>query len=181
MISRLLLPIGYLLATVAIVTAAVSPDAVSATAQIKTSPMTGQKANTDPRYLGADLPLLPMGVDRAIRPLIVMRATYEFAARHPEVMKYVPCFCGCGSRGHKDNHDCFVTARNSTDKVIGWDTHALGCEICVDVAYQAWQMFNTGAKVTAIRDAIEKKYADRQSGHTNTPLPPKGRGLSHGH
>jgi len=133
--SRYLLPIGYLVATVAIVAVAVSPDTVSATAQIKTSPMTSQKLNTDPRYIAADLPLLPMGVDRAVRPLVVMRATYEFAARHPEVMHYVPCFCGCGQMGHKDNHDCFVSARNSTNKVLGWETHALVCEICVDVAY----------------------------------------------
>jgi hypothetical protein len=179
--SRYLLPIGYLVATVAIVAVAVSPDTVSATAQIKTSPMTSQKPNTDPRYIAADLPLLPMGVDRAVRPLVVMRATYEFAARHPEVMHYVPCFCGCGQMGHKDNHDCFVSARNSTNKVLGWETHALVCEICVDVAYQAWQMFNSGSNVTAIRAAIEKKYADRASGHTNTPMPPKGRGATHAH
>jgi hypothetical protein len=183
MIPRILLPIGYLAATIAIVTVAVTTEAVSANAQIKTSPMTSQKAGSDPRYLAADLPLLPMGVDRAVRPLAVMQATYLFAARHPEVMHYVPCFCGCGRMGHKDNHDCFVTARSSTDKVVGWETHALGCEVCVDVAYQAWQMFNTGASVSAIRDAIEKKYADRVSGHTDTPMPPKrgGRGTSHGH
>jgi hypothetical protein len=181
MIRKVLLPLGYLATTVAIVAIAVSNDTVKATEQIKTSPMTGQKANSDPRYLAADLPMLPMNVDRAVRPLVVMRAAYEFAARHPEVMRYVPCFCGCGQIGHKDNHDCFVTARNSANKVVGWETHALGCEICVDVAYQAWQMFNTGATVSAIRDAIEKKYADRVSGHTNTPMPPKGRGMSHGH
>src|SRR5215471_18863849 len=104
MIPRFLLPIGYLATTAAIVAIAVSTNTVTATAQIKTSPMTSQKANTDPRYLAADLPLLPMNVDKAIRPLAVMRATYEFAARHPEVMKYVPCFCGCGRMGHKDNH-----------------------------------------------------------------------------
>jgi len=28
---------------------------------------------------------------------------------------------------------------------------------------------------------IEKKYADRVSGHTNTPMPPKGRGATHAH
>jgi len=181
MIRRILLPIGYLATTAAIVTIAVSNDTVRATEQIKTSPMTGQKANSDPRYLAADLPLLPMGLDRTVRPMVVMRETYLFAARHPEVMKYVPCFCGCGRLGHKDNHDCFVTARGAGDKVLGWETHALGCEICVDVAYQSWQMFNTGATVSAIRDAIEKKYADRVSGHTDTPMPPKrGRG-SRGH
>ena len=181
MIRKILLPLGYLATTVAIVAIAVSNDTVKATEQVKTSPMTGQKANSDPRYLAADLPLLPMGVDRAVRPLAVMRTTYQFAAQHPEVMHYVPCFCGCGTRGHKDNHDCFVSARGTQNKVLDWETHALACETCVDVAYQAWQMFNGGASVSAIRAAIDKNYADRASGRTNTPMPPKGRGVSHGH
>src|SRR5688572_33320703 len=46
---------------------------------------------SDPRFLAADLPLLPIGVDRGVMPLPVIRTAYEFAARHPEVMKYVPC------------------------------------------------------------------------------------------
>jgi hypothetical protein len=174
MIPRVLLPIGFFVATVAIVSAACSTEADSASAQIKTSPMTGQKAQ-DPRFLAADLPLLPLGVTSAIRPLAVMRVTYEFAARHPEVMHYVPCFCGCERGGHKDNHDCFVTARGADDKILGWETHALGCEVCVDIAYQASQMYGAGSSVSAIRDAIEKKYAGHPGGgHTPTPMPPKG-------
>src|SRR5580765_7755792 len=124
MIPRVLLPIGFFVATVAIVSAACNTEADSASAQIKTSPMTGQRAQ-DPRFLAADLPLLPMGVVSAVRALPIMRATYEFAARHPEVMHYVPCFCGCSTRGHKDNHDCFVSARSADGKVRDWEQHAL--------------------------------------------------------
>jgi hypothetical protein len=176
MIPRVLLPIGFFVATVAIVSAACSTEADSASAQIKTSPMTGQRAQTDPRFIAADLPLLPMNVVTAVRPLAIMKATYEFAARHPEVMHYVPCFCGCGRAGHKDNHDCFVSARSADGKVQAWEQHATVCEVCVDVATTAWQMYGTGASVSAIRDAIDKKYADRASGSTMTPMPPKGRG-----
>jgi hypothetical protein len=176
MIPRVLLPIGFFVATVAIVSAACNTEADSASAQIKTAPMTGQRSQTDPRFLAADLPLLPLGVASAVRPLPIMKATYEFAARHPEVMHYVPCFCGCGTHGHKDNHDCFVSARSADGKVQGWEPHALVCEICVDVATTAWQMHGAGSSVSAIRAAIEKKYADRASGHTPTPMPPKGRG-----
>jgi hypothetical protein len=110
-----------------------------------------------------------------------MRATYEFAARHPEVMRYMPCFCGCERGGHQDNHDCFVTSRGADDKVTGWETHAIGCEICVSVAQQALQMHNSGASVSAIRDAIEKKYAGlvaERGNHTPTPMPKRG-GASH--
>lgn len=36
-----------------------------------------------------------------------LRALYEFAARRPDVLRYVPCFCGCGGV-HKSNYDCFI-------------------------------------------------------------------------
>ena len=67
-------------------------------------------------------------------------------------MKFVPCFCGCERGGHKDNHDCFVSARDSSNKVTTWEPHGLVCEICVSVAQQARQMHNSGASIAAIRD-----------------------------
>ncbi len=33
---------------------------------------------------------------------------YEFAARRPDVMHYLPCFCGCWRVGHESAYDCFV-------------------------------------------------------------------------
>ena len=128
----------------------------------------------DPRFLAADLPLLPEGVDRGVAPLPVVRAAYEFAARHPEVMHYVPCFCGCERGGHKDNHDCFVSKRQGKN-VAAWEPHGLVCEICLMVAQQAQQMHNSGASLTAIRSAIEQRYATmsfERGAHTPTPMPP---------
>jgi hypothetical protein len=129
----------------------------------------------NPRFLAKDLPLLPMGVENAVRPLTVMHATFTFAARHPEVMKFVPCFCGCHRSGHKDNHDCFVSGRDAAGKVTTWEPHALECQVCVDVAYEALRLHNSGASVAAIRDAIEKKYAGAAN-HTPTPMPKRGGG-----
>lgn len=131
---------------------------------------------TNPRFLAADLPLLPMGVDHAVRPLNVMRATFEFAARHPEVMKYVPCFCGCARGGHKDNHDCFVSGRDAAGKVTSWEPHALECELCVDIAHQTLQMHNSGASLASIRDTIDKKHAAGKQSSTPTPMPKRGGG-----
>lgn len=37
-----------------------------------------------------------------------IRELYEFAARRPEVLHYLPCFCGCWRAGHKSNYDCFI-------------------------------------------------------------------------
>lgn len=133
------------------------------------------ETQNNPRFLAKDLPLLPLGVEDAVRPLTVMHATFTFAARHPEVMKFVPCFCGCQRAGHKDNHDCFVSGRDAAGKVTSWEPHALECQVCVDVAYEALRMHNSGASVSAIRDAIEKKYAAATT-RTPTPMPKRGGG-----
>ncbi len=128
----------------------------------------------DLRFLADDLPLLPLGVDRAERPVDVVRATYEFAARHPEVLEYVPCFCGCERGGHQGNHDCFVAARDDSGQVTQWDAHALHCQICLDVARDALQMHRSGASVAQIRAAVDQKYAGPGVPQTPTPAPPRG-------
>ena len=61
----------------------------------------------------------------AARPQPVVQAAYEFAARHPEVLRYVPCFCGCERNGHADNEDCFVSGRDA-DGRPRWETHGMG-------------------------------------------------------
>jgi Protein of unknown function with PCYCGC motif len=108
-----------------------------------------------------------------VRPMDVVRATYDFAAQHPEVLKYVPCYCGCGSQGHMANEACFVARRDARGNVLEWDTHGFGCTICVDVAREAMQMYSSGADVRSIRAAIERKWTPgNAAGKTPTPLPP---------
>lgn len=60
------------------------------------------------------------------RPVDVTRAVYDFAAQHPEVLKYVPCYCGCESSGHPHNESCFVKTRDARGNVTAWDTHGYG-------------------------------------------------------
>lgn len=60
------------------------------------------------------------------RPVDVTRAVYDFAAQHPEVLKYVPCYCGCESSGHPHNESCFVKTRDTKGNVTAWDTHGYG-------------------------------------------------------
>jgi hypothetical protein len=59
------------------------------------------------------------------RPFDEVQAVYRFAALRPEVMRYVPCFCGCERNGHQDNEDCFVKAR-AADGSVSWEPHGLG-------------------------------------------------------
>jgi hypothetical protein len=72
-----------------------------------------------------DLPPLPLPKEPLPRPTYVVRAAYEAAARHPEVLGQIPCFCGCSRLGHRSNHDCFVSTRGPNVS-LAWDAHGMG-------------------------------------------------------
>ena len=121
----------------------------------------------------ANFPPLPFGPrDPMVRPPQVVTQVFQFAAEHPEVLSYVPCFCGCDHMGHKGNDDCFVKQRAANGDVIAWEPHGSACEVCIDVAQQSMQMYSSGASVTQIRAAVEQKYAGKYQFHTPTPQPP---------
>jgi hypothetical protein len=117
------------------------------------------------------LPPLPRVSFEPPRPMPVIQQVYEFAARHPEVLQYVPCYCGCERSGHNGNHDCFVRSRAADGRVTAFDSHGIGCTICIDVAREAMTMFNAGATPKSIRTAIDQKYAGRFPSATPTPVP----------
>ena len=121
------------------------------------------------------LPPLPQVGYAPARPMEVVQQVFEFAARHPEVLSYVPCYCGCENPrlGHKGNHDCFVKSRAANGMVTEWEPHGIGCQICIDVGREAMLMFNSGSSVTSIRAAIEKKYGAYFGSSTPTPKPPQ--------
>ena len=155
-----------LLATVAI--AAQTSKGQGATAK-PASPQALKPATTR-----KSVPPLPSVGFAPVRPMDVVRATYDFAAQHPEILKYVPCYCGCGSQGHSANESCFVARRDAKGNVLEWDTHGFGCTICVDVAREAMQLYSSGADVVSIRTAIEKRWSPgNAAGRTPTPQPPK--------
>ena len=99
-------------------------------------------------------------------PMAEIQKVYEFAARHPEVLQYMPCYCGCQRIGHTSNHSCFVKSRAANGRVTEWDSHGIGCEVCLGVGRDAMTLFNSGLKPAAIRAAIDKKY-----GASSMPTP----------
>jgi hypothetical protein len=72
----------------------------------------------------ADLPPLPFVPSP--RPRALVEDVYAFAARRPDILKYVPCFCGCEHSNHKGNDDCFVAARDAKGRVTKWEPHGMG-------------------------------------------------------
>lgn len=123
----------------------------------------------------ANLPPLPFGPrDPLPRPPQVVAQVFQFAAEHPEVLSYIPCFCGCDHAplGHRGNDDCFVKQRAANGDVVEWEPHGTECQVCIDVGQQSMQMYSSGASVSQIRAAIEQKYTGKYQFHTPTPQPP---------
>jgi len=121
----------------------------------------------------ASLPPIPFQGYAPPRSAEVITAAYRFAADHPEILSYVPCFCGCERSGHGANHDCFVKQRAENGDVVAWDEHGVECAVCIDVANRSRQMFESGASVRDIRTAIDKEFgANAPGAHMPTPKPP---------
>jgi len=143
----------------------------AATADPQGAPSVALKPHPQKNLPALQLPGYPLG-----RSPEVITAAYRFAAEHPEILTYVPCFCGCERSGHRGNEDCFVKSRGVNGDVTEWEPHGMECNVCLDVATQAMQMYSSGASVRDIRAAVEKKWAGQAAQmhtHTPTPDPPK--------
>jgi hypothetical protein len=119
----------------------------------------------------ANYPPIPFQGYAPPRPTEVVQAAYQFAAEHPEISSYVPCFCGCERSGHEGNTDCFVKSRAANGDVVEWEEHGLDCAVCIDVATRSRQMFSAGASVRDIRAAIDKEFGAVYQGRMPTPHP----------
>jgi hypothetical protein len=127
-----------------------------------------------PHGPGFDMPLLDVEGYMPPRPMDVLKDAHIFAADHPEVASYVPCYCGCGSGGHKNNADCFVKGRDPEGRVTEWEPHGVSCAVCIDIAVDSMKMRNSGASVMAIRKKVQGDYRPRfPDSETPTPPPPQ--------
>lgn len=117
------------------------------------------------------LPELPQLKEPADKPEAI-REAYEFAAQHPEVLDYIPCFCVCGRKfGHRSNADCFVKSRGVDQSSIVWTDHGGQCYVCISVARDAKQLYSEGKNVRTIRETIDLKYGATFKNKTDTPEP----------
>jgi hypothetical protein len=89
----------------------------------KTATTSTGKAGLVERFAGfavadepnANLALIewPDYVTDEVRPL------YEFQLTHGDLMRYMPCYCGCGqTAGHKSNRDCYVQKVNPDGSAV---------------------------------------------------------------
>ncbi len=115
-----------------------------------------------------DLKLAPMSMmpeEVKSAPLVTQQA-YQFAAANPEVMKHIPCYCGCGAMGHTSNYSCYVQNVDANGKAT-FDTHALGCSICVDITQDAMRLLKQGKSPQDIKAYVDQNYS--RFGPSNMP------------
>jgi hypothetical protein len=95
-----------------------------------------------------------------------VKSAYSFAVANPDILNRLPCYCGCGAMGHRSLYACYVSSVEPDGKIT-YDTHALGCSICVDIAQDAMRMLNEGKSVDQVKAYVDQTYA--QYGKSNLP------------
>ena len=97
---------------------------------------------------------------------VTVQTAYQFAAANPDIMKDIPCYCGCGNIGHTSNYSCYVAGTDDKGN-IRWDSHALGCSICVDITQDVMRMLKDGKSPGDARVYIDATYS--KYGTSNIP------------
>jgi hypothetical protein len=95
-----------------------------------------------------------------------VQAAYQFASANPDIMKNIPCYCGCGNVGHTSNYSCYVSSVDGKGKFT-FDNHALGCSICVDITQDVMRMLKEGKSPQEIRTYVDAMYS--KYGTSNIP------------
>jgi hypothetical protein len=117
---------------------------------------------------GNDLAMASMdGMPAEVKsaPTTVQQA-YQFNVANPDVMKQIPCYCGCGKMGHTSNYSCYVQSVDEKG-TVNFDTHALGCSICVDITQDAMRLLKEGKSTADIKAYVDQTYA--KYGPSNIP------------
>ena len=96
----------------------------------------------------------------------VVQQSYQFAAANPDVMKGIPCYCGCGNIGHTSNYSCYVSGVDTQGKIT-YDNHALGCSLCVNITQDTMRLLKEGKTVPEIKTYVDATYA--KYGTSNMP------------
>ena len=86
-----------------------------------------------------------------------LHGPYAYAARHQDLLKNIPCYCGCVREGHRSNLNCFVTEFRPGGTPV-WTDHSFSCAMCVHIAREVMLMSTQGMSVQQIRQEIDDRY-----------------------
>jgi hypothetical protein len=123
----------------------------------------------------ADMPMAAAEAVWAARPDYVRtnaatEEAYHFALQHPEIVQWMPCYCGCEAMGHGSNLDCYYKHGQPGDRAV-FEEHASYCDICVQITLKAKQLNAEGVSLREIRQVVDKTFGETTPG-TLTAQPP---------
>ena len=118
----------------------------------------GATATTPSANNGLKMALMSMMPDNVKSAPVVTQQAYQFAVANPDVMQHIPCYCGCGTMGHTSNYSCYVESVDAAGNVK-FDSHALGCSICVDITQDAMRLTKEGKSPQDIKAYVDKTYS----------------------
>ncbi len=127
----------------------------------------GRQADPDGGHASELAPLAEMPAEVQAAPVTV-REAYQFAVANPDVLRQLPCYCGCGAMGHVSNYSCYIQ-EGAADGEPAFDNHALGCTICVDITQDAMRLLDEGQSLAQIANYVDATY-----GRFGPPTPLEG-------
>ncbi len=85
-------------------------------------------------------------------------ASYLAALERPDLLRGLPCFCGCGTYlpPHRTLLDCFIRPDGS-----GFDAHAAGCQVCQQETLDAARWTDEGLPPADVRRRVVATYGER--------------------
>lgn len=84
-----------------------------------------------------------------------IEVSYMIAAKEPELLRKMPCYCFCDRRGHKNLLYCFLREGKAGGE---FDPHASRCDICYGEAIMGFVLSEKGASEEEIHAAVTQKY-----------------------
>ncbi len=72
--------------------------------------------------IGDQVQTLPRGALPVFAKSTDTRALYTFATEREDVLKWMPCTCGCADLGHGSNRACYIKAE--TESQVTYTSHA---------------------------------------------------------
>jgi hypothetical protein len=124
---------------------------------------------------GGDMPMAAADAVWAARPDFVRTSAqteeaYAFALQHPQIVQWMPCYCGCAAMGHGSNLDCYYKHGQPGDRAV-FEEHASYCDICVQITLKTKHLVAEGKSLHEIRQIIDQTFGGSAPG-TSTEQPP---------
>jgi len=129
-----------------------------------------------PAPAAAQLPAGVVRVDAAkmwgarpdfVRAERTTESAYRYAIEHPEVVAWMPCYCGCDAMDHRSNLDCYLKPNGTR-----FEEHASYCDICVQITLKAKDLVAQGKTLREVRATVDATWGGGAAPRTQTALPP---------